>query len=366
MPKNGGLDHDHRFQFFDPQSHQKGNFMKRATVSAGIARSYADYAAEQGADYAGLLKAAGLTLGDLEDQDARVPMTGFHKLILTAKAMTGDAAFVLNHGIATELKKISVVGLIIHTSKSMADSMEQLNRYGRLMIEIDVMDGGERFSISPEQDGIWIVDNRPDPNTFPELTEASFSRFISEFRREFPDLPFASAIEVTHADPGYGAAYQDILGCPVTFGAMRNAMRIAPHWLEVEFDEHVGYAFGLFTEKADALLEQLQEQDSLRAQIEAQIMPVLHTGTVSIESVARDLGMSRQTLYRRLKEEEATFASIYDDLRHRMACDYLTARKVSVNETAYLVGFSETSSFARAFRRWTGQTPAEYRRLAVS
>ena len=90
-------------------------------------------------------------------------------------------------------------------------------------------------------------------------------------------------------------------------------------------------------------------------------MPGLHKGEASIDAIASELGMSRATLYRRLKQEGTTFAEVADELRCRMASDYLSARKVSVNEAAYLVGFSEASSFVRAFRRWTGQTPTEYR-----
>ena len=70
--------------------------------------------------------------------------------------------------------------------------------------------------------------------------------------------------------------------------------------------------------------------------------------------------MSRSTLYRRLKGEGTTFAAIYDDLRKRMAIDYLCSQKVSIKETAYLIGFSEASSFVRAFKRWMGQLPKAF------
>ena len=70
--------------------------------------------------------------------------------------------------------------------------------------------------------------------------------------------------------------------------------------------------------------------------------------------------MSRSTLYRQLKDEGFTFAEVHDDLRRQVAMDHLSARKVSIKETAYLVGFSEASSFNRAFKRWTGASPKAY------
>jgi AraC-like DNA-binding protein len=84
---------------------------------------------------------------------------------------------------------------------------------------------------------------------------------------------------------------------------------------------------------------------------------VLHKGEANIDCIAAKLGMSRQTLFRRLKAEGATFVGVLDELRHKLALHYLSGEKVSVNETAYLVGFSDPAAFSRAFKRWTGASP---------
>ena len=90
-------------------------------------------------------------------------------------------------------------------------------------------------------------------------------------------------------------------------------------------------------------------------------MPVLHTGDISMDAIAEKMAVSRQTLFRRLKAEDATFEKVLDELRHRLALNYLGGRKASVNETAYLVGFSDPAAFSRAFKRWTGKSPSEMR-----
>lgn len=336
--------------------------MKKQSVAAGIIKNLLAYAARLGADQNAILNQVGLSDADLVDQDARIALDIYKTIVRACKLATGEPALPMIYSIDTRLEDISIVGLIIHSSASMADSMLQLNRYSRLMVEVDVMETGERFSVIPDGSDIWIVDNRPDPNSFYELTEVAFARFIGEFRRHFPDRPFALQIEVTHPAPAHADRYKDILQCEVTFDASRNALQMDPVWLTTEWDEDNSYVFGIFAERADALLEELEAQDSVRARIESLLLPLLHTGELSAEIIAATLGMSRQTLYRRLKDEGITFATVVDDLRLRMATDYLKARKVSVNETAYLVGFSEASSFVRAFRRWTGQTPAEFRK----
>ena len=88
---------------------------------------------------------------------------------------------------------------------------------------------------------------------------------------------------------------------------------------------------------------------------------MLHTGNTSMDAIASKLGLGRQTLFRKLKAEGTTFEKVLDELRHQMALNYLGGKKVSVNETAYLVGFSEPAAFSRAFKRWTGTAPREFR-----
>lgn len=335
--------------------------MKDATVSAGLARNFLQFAVDKGASRNSLLAHSRLAEAALEDQDARVLMVAYQALIDAAVDLTGDQAIAVRFSIETRIEAISIVGLIVHSARSMPDAMTQLNRYAKLVVEVDVMAAGERFSVEPANEQIWIVDNRPNPNEFPALGEMAFGRFIGEFRRHFPEMVFALAVELTHPEPPYATKLAEILRVPVSFGCPRNAMQIAPQALAADFDEPNAYVFGLFAERADALLAELERNPTLRSRIEAYLIKHLHRGEVTMETVAVELAMSRQTLYRRLREEGVTFAQIHDDFRRQMALDYLGAKKASVNETAYLVGFSEASAFVRAFRRWTGMTPLAFR-----
>jgi AraC-like DNA-binding protein len=85
-----------------------------------------------------------------------------------------------------------------------------------------------------------------------------------------------------------------------------------------------------------------------------------------METVASKLGFSRQTLLRKLKAEGVTFERVLDESRHKLALHYLGDQKISVNETAYLVGFSEPAAFSRAFKRWTGSSPRTVRHKSAS
>ncbi len=92
-------------------------------------------------------------------------------------------------------------------------------------------------------------------------------------------------------------------------------------------------------------------------------MPILHTGDANIDTIASKMGLNSHTLFLLLKAEDATFEKVLDDLRHKMALDYMNGKKVSVDETAYLVGFSDAAAFSRAFKRWTGLSPSKFRAI---
>jgi AraC-like DNA-binding protein len=334
--------------------------MARPTVAAGVTKKVLDLAVSRGAVRDSLLNKSGLDAAELEDHDSRIPLDRHVALLRAAKEACGDPAFALCYGEAVNLAEVSVVGLIGYASETMADAFVQLARYSRLIVDLD-LGPVERFALVQDEEGLWIVDRRPEPNAYPELTEIAFAQMVSGTRR-FGDTPFVLEVRVTHDDPGYRGEYERILGAPVAFGSGRNAMRINPAWASHRIALEPRYAFGILSRHADALLARLDAETTTHGRVERAIMPVLHKGEVDMIKVAAGLGCSRDTLYRRLKAEGTTFAKLLDELRRRLALDYLAGGKVSVNETAYLVGFSDPAAFSRAFKRWTGRSPGEVRR----
>jgi AraC-like DNA-binding protein len=279
-------------------------------------------------------------------------------LMRAGKDLCNDPALGLHFGELNDLAQVSVVGLIGYASETMLEAMQQMNRYGRLVIEFD--GGPDRFRLTQAKGGVWVVDNRENANDFPELTESTFARIVCGARR-FGYKPIMKQIQVTHPEPAYRAEYERIFQVPVTFGAEWNAMQVNEAALGYRLQLQPRYVFGILSEHADALLKELENSKSVRGRVESLLMPILHTGDVSMDAIAGKLGLSRQTLFRKLKAEGTSFEKVLDGLRHRLAVDYLGGKKVSVNETAYLVGFSDPAAFSRAFKRWTGASPRAMR-----
>jgi AraC-like DNA-binding protein len=346
----------------DAKSMTSGFTSRRAaaepTVCAGFARGLLELAVAKGADRRALAERAGLELDDLADQDARIPFSSYVALMRAGQALAGDPALGLHYGEAVDISEVSIVGLLGQASTNMIEAFNQLNRYVRLIVEVEV--DTHRFQMTAKDGGIWIVDTRRNPNAFPELTESAFAQLVCGPRRFGPG-PVLKAVHVTHADPGYREEYERIFRAPVTFGADWNAVQIEPTWGPQPVARLSRYVFGVLSERADALLRDLESSKATRGRVESLLMPILHTGEAGMDLIAGKMALSRQTLFRKLKAEGVTFEKVLDELRHRLALDYLSARKVSVNETAYLVGFSDPAAFSRAFKRWTGCSPRTMR-----
>lgn len=115
----------------------------------------------------------------------------------------------------------------------------------------------------------------------------------------------------------------------------------------------------LFGQISRVLVAAIERPSAFGATIESAIEARLLAGQpIRIDGIAAELGVSRQTLYRRLRAEETTFEELLDRLRHRLALLYLRDEHLSVKAASYRLGFSEPAAFSRAFKRWTGASPS--------
>jgi AraC-like DNA-binding protein len=328
------------------------------TVSAGLARGLLELAAGKGADPRTLRARSGIDKSDLEDQDGRIPLASYAALMRAAKEQTDDPALPLEYGGTVDMAEFSVVGMLFKSCETVLEALAQINRYGRLVVEVDA-GGDRRFQLVRRGEGLWLVDTRRNADDFPELTEATFARFVCMTRQVVGEL--VEEVHVTHAAPAHAAAYDRFFRAPVRFEAEWNALRLDEARLTQPIRQEPRYVFGIFSERAEALLSSLECARTTRGRIEALLIPVLHTGDAGIAAIARAMGQSRQTVYRRLKAEGTTYEQVLDALRRGLALDYLGGASLSVNEAAYLLGFSDPAAFSRAFKRWTGMSPRAWR-----
>jgi AraC-like DNA-binding protein len=337
--------------------------MDHPTIGAGYPRAMLEFAVSKGADRDTLLQRSGIKAEDLSQQDNRVAVSDYVDLLKAAAALTGEAGITLQFGQAVRMQDISIVGLICEACETTIDVARQLNRYAALVVD----DGEEPATLmrgASKDGGLWIEGPADVFTHNPLIAETEFARLVWNTRAmfanspEFQKLRFPRVVHFRHEEPSYRAEYERVFQAPVVFGSDWNAMQIDVEFLSLKQPPVNRYVFGVLSERAEALLESLRSSKSTRGRVESLLMRMLHTGEASMEVVADKLGVSRRTLHRQLKDEGVTFEHVLDELRHKLALHFLSGKKVSVSETAYLVGFSDPAAFSRAFKRWTGTSPA--------
>jgi hypothetical protein len=156
--------------------------MTDLTIAAGVARALMDLAVAKGASPQALAERSGIDPSDLRDRDNRIPFSKYVALMRAGKELCKDAALALHFGEAVDEEEISIAGLIGGASENLADGLAQMNRYSPLTVEVD-RPGTDRFVFTRSAGQLWMVDRRPNPNDFPELTESTFARMVCTLRR---------------------------------------------------------------------------------------------------------------------------------------------------------------------------------------
>ena len=160
------------------------------------------------------------------------------------------------------------------------------------------------------------------------------------------------------------ALFANALRCPIDFGSRISTMAIESSLLAREVigrDPAVEAAMLRHVEEAGVRLSGDETADHVRRHV----MTALRAGEPTIETVARHLHTTPRTLQRRLLSEGTSFTQVLDEVRREMALAHMRGRRATIDEVAFLLGFEKPTSFHRAFKRWTGVTPGEFRRQAT-
>jgi hypothetical protein len=262
--------------------------MPELTIGAGYVKALLDLAVSKGASRQVLVQRAEINPGDLLNRDNRIPLGNYQALMAAAKSLCDEPALALQLGEAASLSDISIVGLIYKSSATNAEAFAQINRYGRLVVEVDGHRAEGRFKVEQIDGEFWMQDTRRDPNSFPELTESAFSMMICT-QKKGGHPSYAKAIHFTHDEPANLEEYHRILNVPLVFNSDKNAILFNPALMLLPLSKADDYTFGIFSERADALLVSLQGSKTIRGQVEGWLIPILHTGTWSMDRLAEAL-----------------------------------------------------------------------------
>ncbi|HEX4824687.1 MAG TPA: AraC family transcriptional regulator ligand-binding domain-containing protein [Candidatus Polarisedimenticolaceae bacterium] len=336
--------------------------MREPTVIASAPKAFLEFAVARGADRRTVLRRAGVEPADLADADARVPVVRYVAMMEAAIDLCREPALALLYGDEVPAEDLTILPLVAISGRDAEDAREKTNRYAPLALD----DGEDRESLELVRLGgkVGLKLASPLYARYRVLTESGVARSVSGARRMMKalggraaDVAFPDAIHFTYAEPAHRDAYDRVFGVALTFESDMNAIVVDPAFLSLSMPKPFPAAAATLTERAEQLLARLRGPASTQAAVEDALLRGLEHGRVGMEEIARQLGLSRATLLRRLKAEGVTFGAVLERLRRARAVRYLTEEKLTVRQTAQLVGFSDAAAFSRAFKRWTGKSP---------
>jgi len=328
---------------------------KHATA---MGRHFSEYLMSLGFSEAEIFRGTGLTRADLKEGDHLISLEGQMKVLENGEKLTGDDLVAVRWGQTRRFANLGLIGYLGRTSKDIRCVVTNLARYGQVFsnaMEVDVS--------TLDQDGTfrWRFDISAKIEVG-HFVEAQVSQFLNGTNRLLPRTVLPKQITFTHRRKHNATELEKLLGCPVTFGAQWNSLQYRLADLDVPLRTSDEGLHKILQAHADLVLAQRpKNRPDIELVVEKAIADRMATGQTSVSDVARDLGMSARTLARRLGDANTTYQTVLSNFRRAMADRYLKNSEMSQSEIAFLLGYSDVSSFASAFKRWTGQSPGERR-----
>ena len=192
------------------------------------------------------------------------------------------------------------------------------------------------------------------------ITEREFTS-ISRMVTDILGQPFTpKEVHFAYPEPEYGASYQDYFLCPVYFDAQCHMFIYDKKYLDYELPKSDPLMKKAYEKECKQLIKKYRDRKTTEDAVR-QELTFTGDGYLDIDKLARRLSMSSRTLRRKLTAEGTSYQNILDEIRRRKAFDLLIKTDKSNEEIAELIGYSDTANFYHAFKRWTGQTPGNYR-----
>ena len=335
----------------DDQSHQTG--------LASMAQTFRRLLEMHGLDAIGIARNAGVDLASIPVPGERIELDKIDALLRAAIPLIRDPAFGLRAAHCWHPSELGVLGYAWLSSSTLRTGLERAVRYSRLI--------GERglTEIEDTRQGLkvrfWA--KRGNPAVVPVaavFVDMAMALLLDMCRMNGGAVlrPVAATLRRRKPDPA--DAYERFFGCPVQFGVEENAFVLSAKDADRPLPSANRQLAAVFDKMLTEELGRLDKSDVV-ARARATVLEHLSSGEGTAEDTAKQLHMSSRTLQRKLAEAKTTYLQLVDDTRKDLALRYIEDPRRTVTDITFSLGFSQPSAFTRAFKRWTGLSPSDYR-----
>jgi len=336
--------------------------LRQATMRCASLAGLDALLGRRGASLRQVCASVGAEFALVSQPEGRLPVRQFVALLEEAARASGDDNIGLRLGHGHGPDSFGALADAIVHAPDVAGAIANVSRYfflhqegARLELRIEGRNAVITYGICDA----GILEYRQD-------AELSITKMMMFARAAIGNRNWTpSAIYFEHPEPRDSSEHRRIFGAPVYFSQPCNALVAPREILAMRVNGADLGRLAQLQQLAAAQAEAAPQQNNLLAEVHQQILRGLRAGGVSIEKVAAAVDLSERTLQRRLGECGATFNELVERMRYELSQRYLRQDHLSLTEIGYLLGYSELSAFSRAFRRWAGVSPIEFRKVAA-
>lgn len=256
-------------------------------------------------------------------------------------------------------KDPGVIFLIASNCATVRDSLQHLEKYSYLvkdLVSFHLREEGEICEICYDFFNMELM-------SLP-IIEYNLTGFISLLKFVIGDEFKPIRINFKYPAPHYVDKYHLVFETRLKFDQDATSIVLHRKYLDIQNPSPVSLVKDVLSDLVDTRFGKLENDKSLQDKIRKLIIERLPNGKVGIEMIAREFNLSRRMMHRKLREENTSYRSILMDTRIKLAKQYLKDPSQNIEKISSLLGYTESSSFKRAFKRWVGMNPGQYRKQA--
>jgi AraC-like DNA-binding protein len=337
--------------------------VEHITVSVALLSQMFLYLTSLKVDVDAFLHSLGIDPATVKSPDEYISVDTYLRIQDSAAEHVHDPYFGLHMGEFAEAGSWSILGYMMMNCKTLAEAFEKSGKYSRIIG--NMIDG--RMEVKFKKVRVVMF----TPPHAPKMSRHCYESTLSSSVRMMRLLSgvHINPLEVTfiYPEPESTVEYERIFCCPVKFGQKENSMTL--DWSLGSLPIRMANSALLehFEQYAQDFLAQMERNDEHTRTVTKIILSRLDDEALSIQKVAKEMAVSVRTLQNHLETEGVIFSDLLRDIREKLAKKYLH-ENYTVEQITYLLGFSEPSVFRKAFKKWAGVTPREYREgsLAVN
>lgn len=293
--------------------------------------------------------------------DTRLPIETYLLIQDQAAEYVNDPYFGLHMGEFAKPGSWSILGYMMMNCRTLGEALEKSGRYSRIIGNL--IEARMQFQLTKIK-GIFFTPPHA-PKMSRHCFEATFASLIRLMRTLTGKQINPLDVTFIYQEPASRSEYERFFQCPVRFGQKANTVTMDIRAVNTPVLMPNPDLLEYFEKYAQSFLAEMERKDEHTRAVTRIILSKLDDEALSINKVARELAVSVRTLQKRLEDEGVVFSDLYKDVRQRLAQQYLR-ENYTVEQITYMLGFSEPSVFRKAFKKWSGVTPREYRESMYS